>query len=149
MGARGRHRESPGSGPRVPTWLLRRPVSRALGDLAAPATGDGGQGPGIMFARSGLTVRRRDDVASLLDLAEAYDVPTRWSCRTSVCPTCEAGSLTGTVSHHPPPVDVPAEGHLLLCCAAPAVDVVIDIRQRAEAGQLDGGNVRPRLWGRG
>ena len=39
--------------------------------------------------------------ASLLELAEACDVPTRWSCRTGVCHTCETGLLGGAVTYDP------------------------------------------------
>jgi hypothetical protein len=31
------------------------------------------------------------------------------------------------VSYDPPPVDLPADGQLLVCCAAPNADVVIDL----------------------
>ena len=89
--------------------------------------GDPGPGPEVTFARSGLTVPWREDFASLLELAEACDVPTRWSCRTGVCHTCEAGLLAGSVTYDPPPVDPPADGQLLVCCAAPDDDVVIDL----------------------
>ncbi len=31
-------------------------------------------------------------IESLLELAEACDVPVRWSCRAGVCHNCEVGS---------------------------------------------------------
>jgi len=40
--------------------------------------GQAGDGPEIAFARSGLTVRWGAGYASLLELAEACDVPVRW-----------------------------------------------------------------------
>ena len=86
-----------------------------------------GTGPAVTFARSGLTVRWRADFASLLELAEACDVPTRWSCRTGVCHSCESGLVAGSVSYDPEPVDLPAEGTILVCCAAPSDEVVIDL----------------------
>ncbi len=49
----------------------------------------------MTFARSGLTVRWPRTQASLLELAEACDVPTRWSCRSGVCHTCVTPLLAG------------------------------------------------------
>ncbi len=92
----------------------------------APA-GDPGQGPDVTFSRSGPTVPWRDGVTSLLELAEACDVPTRWSCRTGICHSCVTGILAGTVSYDPAPVDLPADGTVLVCCSAPGTDVVIDL----------------------
>src|SRR5262249_53057003 len=53
-----------------------------------PPQGAVGPGPSVSFARSGLTVAWDPKFASLLELAEACDVPVRWSCRTGVCHTC-------------------------------------------------------------
>jgi ferredoxin len=64
---------------------------------------------------------------SLLELAEACDVPVRWSCRTGVCHNCESGLISGSIAYAPDPLDPPAEGNVLICCAAPQGDVVIDI----------------------
>ena len=64
---------------------------------------------------------------SLLELAEACDVPVRWSCRTGVCHNCESGLVSGTVDYEPEPLDPPAEGNVLICCSRPRGDVVIDI----------------------
>jgi len=92
-----------------------------------PPAGEPGTGPSIAFARSGLTVRWADRWASLLELAEACSVPVRWSCRTGVCHTCETGVLSGAVSHSPEPVEPPADGNALVCCARPRSDLVLDL----------------------
>jgi ferredoxin-NADP reductase/MOSC domain-containing protein YiiM len=92
-----------------------------------PPAGEPGDGPQIAFARSGLTVRWDQGHASLLELAEACDVPVRWACRTGVCRTCETGLLSGTVSYAPYPVDDPADGSALICCSQPADDLVLDL----------------------
>lgn len=89
--------------------------------------GDPGTGPLVSFARSGITVRWRLNEQSLLELAEACDVPVRWSCRTGVCHNCESGLISGTVTYQPDPIDPPAEGNILICCAQPRGDVVVDI----------------------
>ncbi|MDX3655997.1 MOSC domain-containing protein [Streptomyces sp. ID05-26A] len=85
-----------------------------------------GTGPRITFARSGLTAAWRDD-ASILDLAEACDVPTRWSCRTGVCHTCVTPVLSGTFTNDPEPLAPPAPGTALICCATPETDLVLDL----------------------
>jgi ferredoxin len=64
---------------------------------------------------------------SLLELAEACDVPVRWSCRTGVCHNCESGLVAGAVVYGPEPLDKPAEGNVLLCCAQPSRDIVVDL----------------------
>ena len=64
---------------------------------------------------------------SLLELAEACDVPVRWACRTGVCHTCESGLVAGKIGYRPDPVDAPADGNLLICCSRPEGDVVIDL----------------------
>ncbi len=89
--------------------------------------GEPGTGPQVSFARSGLTARWDQGYASLLELAEACDVPVRWSCRTGVCHTCETGLLSGTVGYAPDPVDEPAEGSVLICCSRPRADLALDL----------------------
>ena len=89
--------------------------------------GEPGDGPDVAFARSGLTVRWDDGYGSLLELAEACDVPVRWSCRTGVCHTCETALLSGTIGYAPDPVDDPAEGSALICCSRPRSDLALDL----------------------
>jgi ferredoxin-NADP reductase/MOSC domain-containing protein YiiM len=84
-------------------------------------------GPLVSFARSGVNVHWGSTFQSLLELAEACDVPTRWACRTGVCHTCEAGLVAGTVAYRPDPIVPPAAGNLLVCCSRPRSDVVIDL----------------------
>jgi len=92
-----------------------------------PPAGQPGTGPAVAFARSGLTVPWDPGYASLLELAEACDVPVRWSCRTGVCHTCETGVLSGKVSYAPEPVDDPADGDILICCSQPSGDLALDL----------------------
>jgi ferredoxin-NADP reductase/MOSC domain-containing protein YiiM/ferredoxin len=89
--------------------------------------GTPGSGPTVSFARSGLNVCWGPSFRSLLELAEACDVPVRWSCRTGVCHACESGLVAGTVGYRPDPVDAPADGNVLICCSQPAGDIVIDL----------------------
>jgi ferredoxin-NADP reductase/MOSC domain-containing protein YiiM/ferredoxin len=92
-----------------------------------PPAGEPGSGPTIEFARSNLAIPWSDDYASLLELAEACDVPVRWSCRTGVCHNCETTLIAGTLDYNPEPVEPPAEGSALICCSRPHDDVVLDL----------------------
>jgi ferredoxin-NADP reductase/MOSC domain-containing protein YiiM/ferredoxin len=92
-----------------------------------PPAGEPGTGPKIEFARSDLAVSWSDDFASLLELAEACDVPVRWSCRTGVCHNCETTLITGSLDYNPDPVEPPGEGNALICCSQPHNDVVLDL----------------------
>jgi ferredoxin-NADP reductase/ferredoxin len=89
--------------------------------------GEPGRGPTIEFARSNLAIPWSDDYASLLELAEACDVPVRWSCRTGVCHNCETTLVAGAIDYNPDPVEPPAEGSALICCSRPHDDVVLDL----------------------
>jgi ferredoxin len=63
----------------------------------------------------------------LLELAEACDVPVRWSCRTGVCHTCECILVDGAVAYRPEPLEPPAAGNVLTCCAQPLRDIEVDL----------------------
>ncbi|MGE5133087.1 MAG: MOSC domain-containing protein [Gemmatimonadota bacterium] len=89
--------------------------------------GPPGAGPLVTFARSGLSVPFAAGSRSVLELADACDVPTRWTCRTGVCHTCATPLLSGAISYSPEPLEPPAQGDVLICCARPATDVVLDM----------------------
>jgi ferredoxin-NADP reductase/MOSC domain-containing protein YiiM len=85
-------------------------------------------GPLVSFARSGIAAHwKASAYQSILELAEACDIPVRWSCRTGVCHSCESGLVSGAVAYGPEPLDKPAEGNILVCCSQPLRDVVIDL----------------------
>jgi ferredoxin-NADP reductase/MOSC domain-containing protein YiiM len=93
-----------------------------------PPSDDANTGPLISFARSGITAHwNASRYGSILEMAEACDVPVRWACRTGVCHNCESGLVSGSVVYNPEPLDKPADGNLLVCCSQPASDVVIDL----------------------
>jgi ferredoxin-NADP reductase/MOSC domain-containing protein YiiM len=102
-------------------------VKNAPRRLPHAPPGSPGKRPRISFARAGLTVFWDPKFQSLLEIAEACDVPVRWSCRTGVCHTCECGLILGSVKYDPEPLEPPAAGNLLTCCSCPREDVVIDI----------------------
>jgi ferredoxin-NADP reductase/MOSC domain-containing protein YiiM len=89
---------------------------------------DAETGPLVTFARSSIAAHWNPKAyQSILELAEACDVPVRWSCRTGVCHSCESGLVSGAVVYGPEPLDKPADGNLLVCCSQPTLDVVIDL----------------------
>jgi ferredoxin-NADP reductase/ferredoxin len=86
-----------------------------------------GAGPRISFTRSGLAVPWDTRFKSILELAEACDVPVRWACRTGVCHTCECGILDGRLRYEPEPLDRPALGNALICCSIPETPIELDL----------------------
>jgi ferredoxin-NADP reductase/MOSC domain-containing protein YiiM/ferredoxin len=92
-----------------------------------PPTGQPGSGPTIAFARSGLAIPWTSEYGTLLELAEACDVPVRWSCRTGVCHTCETTLIAGRVEYSPDPVEPPTDGSVFICCSQPRDDMVLDL----------------------
>jgi ferredoxin-NADP reductase len=91
-------------------------------------TDDANTGPLVSFARSGIAAHwKASAYQSILELAEACDVPVRWACRAGVCHSCESGLVSGAVIYGPEPLDKPADGNVLVCCSQPAGDVVLDL----------------------
>jgi ferredoxin-NADP reductase/MOSC domain-containing protein YiiM/ferredoxin len=86
-----------------------------------------GTGPIVSFTRSGLAVPWDTRFNSILELAEACDVSVRWSCRTGVCHTCACGVLDGRFRYAPEPLDPPALGNALICCATPESPIELDL----------------------
>jgi len=116
------HTEVFGAGPGLTPGIAPAPVRRPH-----PPAGQPGSGPLVAFARSDLSVPWDPGYASLLEFAEACDVPVRWSCRVGVCHTCETTVISGTVGYAPDPVDAPADGDTLICCSQPRDDLVLDL----------------------
>jgi ferredoxin-NADP reductase/MOSC domain-containing protein YiiM/ferredoxin len=92
-----------------------------------PPQGPPGSGPSVSFSRSGIGVAWDPKYRTLLELAEACDVPVRWSCRTGVCHTCMTGLISGSISYDPEPLEKPAFGNVLVCCSRPGGNVVLDL----------------------
>ncbi|HET6865957.1 MAG TPA: MOSC and FAD-binding oxidoreductase domain-containing protein [Solirubrobacteraceae bacterium] len=98
-------------------------------DQRAPHQPDGppGRGPAVTFARSGLTVAWEPSYSTLLEFAEACDVPVSFGCRTGVCHYCETEMLTGDVTYKVQPLEPPAEGRVLMCCTEPRTEVTLEL----------------------
>lgn len=100
-----------------------------VGTRPAPHQPDGarGTGPAVTFSRSNLTVTWDSRYGSLLDLADASDVPTSYGCRTGVCHYCETGLLSGEVRYVTEPLEPAGEGRVLLCCSEPDSELTLDL----------------------
>ncbi len=95
-----------------------------------PRVPDGvpGDGPLITFTRSGLSAPWAGQrYASLLEFAEACDVPTRWACRSGVCHVCSTPAMSGAVRYINDPLVPPPAGEVLLCSCQPAGPIVLDM----------------------
>jgi ferredoxin-NADP reductase/MOSC domain-containing protein YiiM len=118
---------------RIHTELFGPGASLAPGVAASPhrephlPVGASAVGPLVSFARSGLNVHWDTAFQSLLELADACDIPTKWSCRAGVCHLCETGLVAGAVAYRPDPIVPPAAGNALICCSRPQGDVVLDL----------------------
>jgi ferredoxin-NADP reductase/ferredoxin len=103
------------------------PSHGVAGPAPHPPEGEPGSGPLVTFVRSGLAVPWDARFGSLLELAEACDVPAQWSCRSGVCHTCECGIIDGELAYSPDPIDPPRQGAALICCSTPRTAVSLDI----------------------
>jgi ferredoxin len=61
------------------------------------------------------------------ELAEACDVPVRWSCRTGACQACKTTLIAGELDYKPDPVEPPPDGSALIFCSHPHGALVLDL----------------------
>jgi ferredoxin-NADP reductase/MOSC domain-containing protein YiiM len=92
-----------------------------------PPAGEPGAGELVSFARSNLSVPWDPGFDSILEFAEACDVPVRWSCRTGVCHTCQTGVVSGAVDYDPEPLEPAEPGSALICCSVPGGELILDL----------------------
>lgn len=102
-------------------------VSEVSGAAPHAPAGPVGSGPAVTFARSGLSVPWSPDYRTLLDLADACAVPTRFACRSGVCHVCETEIISGRTTYIEQPLEPPTPGTVLICSAAPEDEVVLDM----------------------
>ena len=102
-------------------------VVRAEAGTPHQPPGPVGAGPAVTFARSAVTTPWSAGYDSVLELAEACDVPTQWSCRTGVCHTCVTAVMSGEVAYSTPPLEPPGDDEVLICSARPTTELVLDL----------------------
>jgi ferredoxin-NADP reductase len=100
------------------TIALKTNVSRETPDT---------RGNQITLTRSNRVLNWTRINESILELAEAEQVPVQWSCRVGVCHACETSLLDGDIEYSPAPLDPPSSGRILICCARPKSDLVLDL----------------------
>jgi ferredoxin-NADP reductase/MOSC domain-containing protein YiiM/ferredoxin len=89
--------------------------------------GSPGAGPLVTFSRSNLAVPWDDRYPSLLDFAEACDVPVGFGCRNGTCHSCESGLLAGEVTYHIEPLEPPPDDRILACSTRPVSELTLDL----------------------
>jgi ferredoxin-NADP reductase/MOSC domain-containing protein YiiM/ferredoxin len=113
------------------TFGTEAPITPGIAATAAkaphPPAGSPGAGPQVSFTRSGISVPWDSRFPTLLEFAEACDVPVRWACRVGVCHTCESALIAGDVLYAPEPLDRPVDGNVLICCASPQSAIELDL----------------------
>ena len=94
-----------------------------LAPKAAPvaAVGD------VTFRKSGKAATWDGSAASLLELAENAGLNPEFSCRAGICNSCKCALVSGEVEYFEDPLNPPAPGEVLICCARPKGAVVLDI----------------------
>jgi ferredoxin-NADP reductase/MOSC domain-containing protein YiiM len=110
-----------------PTDVYRSGLLDHVSRPPHPPPGAAGEGPLVLFSRSNLSVRWDPLFGSLLDLAEACDVPAGFGCRTGVCHACQSGLVSGEVDYRYDPLEPPPPGQVLLCCSQPRGDLALDL----------------------
>jgi ferredoxin-NADP reductase/MOSC domain-containing protein YiiM len=81
----------------------------------------------IVFSESGITAKWDPEYENLLEFAEDQGVYPDFSCRSGICHTCQYELLKGKVDYTFEPLDPPYPGQVLLCCARPRSNLVIDV----------------------
>ncbi len=92
-----------------------------------PPPGAPGTGPPVTFSASNLVVPWDPAYGSLLELAEACDVPVSFGCRIGVCHSCQSGLLAGEITYTAEPLEPPDGEHVLVCCAQPAGEITLEL----------------------
>ena len=81
----------------------------------------------VVFLQSGITARWDSEYDNLLDFAEDLGIYPEFDCRSGICQTCMHELLEGEVDYIFEPLDPPYPGRVLLCCARPKTNLVIDV----------------------
>ncbi len=84
-------------------------------------------GAQVTFARSGVTASWDPSCESILDLAERQGLSLAYSCRSGICHTCMCALTEGEVTYLDEPLDPPGPGRVLICCATPKTNLVLEV----------------------
>ncbi|MEO7400417.1 MAG: 2Fe-2S iron-sulfur cluster-binding protein [Polaromonas sp.] len=104
-----------------------KPVVAETG-RAAPAGATEADGAiTVTFRKSGRSASWVEGAESLLSFAESHGLAPEFSCRAGVCGTCKTGLVEGEISYFEEPLDDPGAGQVLICCARPKGNLVLDL----------------------
>ncbi|HWT34668.1 MAG TPA: 2Fe-2S iron-sulfur cluster-binding protein [Paraburkholderia sp.] len=103
--------------------LVAAPLHRV--DTAATNTAT------VRFSPRGESVAWDPACASLLEFAEQHGHAPAFSCRIGICNTCVTRLVDGEVEYTETPLEPPAEGTVLLCCAKPSGSVTLALSDDA------------------
>ena len=81
----------------------------------------------IAFSESGITAKWNPEYENLLEFAEDQGIFPDFSCRSGICHTCQYELMKGKVDYNFEPLDPPYPGQVLLCCARPRSNLVIEV----------------------
>ena len=110
-----------------PGSILQDDAEPATQGEMPPAEAELVGGIQVAFARSGLTVDWDSACDSILDLAERQGLNPDYSCRSGICNTCITELTEGEVEYLEEPLEEPAPGQVLICCARPKTSLVIEL----------------------
>lgn len=113
-----------------PDEALVKPAPAAVQAPSAPAGATAAAADGaitVTFRKSGRSANWVDGAESLLSFAESHGLAPEFSCRAGVCGTCKTGLVEGEVSYFEDPLDDPGAGQVLICCARPKGNLVLDL----------------------
>lgn len=91
-----------------------------------PQASGNSDGPLVTFAKAGITARWSAAAPSLLDFAEEQGLYPDYSCRAGSCESCKTRVVSGDFDYPLEPFERPEEGYVLLCCAQPTSDLVLE-----------------------
>jgi ferredoxin-NADP reductase/MOSC domain-containing protein YiiM len=99
----------------------------ATEDCSEPAMDADGRPIIVTFARSGVSVPWTKGAFSILSLAEQRGLRLANSCRTGLCSVCVCRLDSGEVTYGVEPIEPPAEGEVMICCARPTTSVMLNV----------------------
>ncbi len=81
----------------------------------------------VHLKRSDLQLSWTERSGSLLELAEQHGLNLPANCRSGACGACQQRLVSGEVLHLSEPAPGLAQEQVLLCCAVPVADMVLDV----------------------
>lgn len=103
-------------------------VAAAAAPVVTPVSPAATAGPmTVEFRRSGRSEAWSEQAATLLAFAELHGLTPDFSCRSGICGTCKTRLIAGEVTYVEEPLDPPDNDDILICCAKPTGNVVLDL----------------------